>query len=157
MERIFAELAAEPAGQLKLIGKRDSYMINSWYSNLPKLKRNERDRNYLFMHPADAAARGVGEGDPVRIRSRDGAIEAPVRLSDALMAGVVAMTHGWGHGATPGMRFAQQHRGGQLQCAAALRARRVRADQQPGAHDRHRGRDRGARNAFGAQGAAATG
>ena len=37
------------------------------------LKRNERDRNYLFMHPADAAARGIGEGDPVRIRSRDGA------------------------------------------------------------------------------------
>ena len=118
MERIFSELAAEPAGQLKLIGKRDGYMINSWYSNLPKLKRNERDRNYLFMHPADAAARGVGEGDPVRIRSRDGAIEAPVRLSDALMAGVVAMTHGWGHGATPGMRFAQQTAG--VNCNALL-------------------------------------
>ena len=54
----------------------------------------------------------------MRIRSRDGAIEAPVRLSDALMAGVVAMTHGWGHGATPGMRFAQQTAG--VNCNALL-------------------------------------
>jgi anaerobic selenocysteine-containing dehydrogenase len=111
MQRLFDELQAEPAHQLKLIGKRDAYMINSWYSNLPKLKRNERDRNYLFMHPDDAAARRIADGAEVRISNRFGAIEAPVRISDALMPGVVAMTHGWGHAATPGMQFAQRTAG----------------------------------------------
>jgi anaerobic selenocysteine-containing dehydrogenase len=111
MNAIFAELAAEPRDQLKLISKRDAYMLNSWYSNLPKLKTKDRDRNYLFMHPDDARVRQIGDGASVRISNRYGTIEAPVKLSDELMPGVVAMTHGWGHGSTPGMRVAQQTAG----------------------------------------------
>ena len=111
MRKIFAELAAEPVDQLKLISKRDAYMINSWYSNLPKLKTRDRDRNYLFMHPEDAAMRQIDEGASVRIFNTNGAIEAPVKLTTELMRGVVAMTHGWGHSATPGMQVAQQTAG----------------------------------------------
>ena len=111
MRKIFADLAAEPTDQLKLISKRDAYMINSWYSNLPKLKTRGRDRNYLFMHPEDAALRQIDEGAAVRIFNRHGAIEAPVKLTTELMRGVVAMTHGWGHGATPGMTVAQRTAG----------------------------------------------
>ncbi len=118
MHRLFGELQAEPAHQLKLIGKRDAYMINSWYGNLPKLKRNDRDRNYLFMHPDEAAARGVADAAVVRISNRFGAIEAPVRITDTLMPGVVAMTHGWGQGATPGMRVAHDTAG--VNCNALL-------------------------------------
>ena len=118
MHRLFGELQAEPAHQLKLIGKRDAYMINSWYGNLPKLKRNDRDRNYLFMHPDDAAARGVADDAVVRISNRFGAIEAPVRITDTLMPGVVAMTHGWGQGATSGMRVAHDTAG--VNCNALL-------------------------------------
>jgi anaerobic selenocysteine-containing dehydrogenase len=106
MDRIFAELAAEPPSQLKLIGKRDAYMLNSWYSNLPKLRSRDRDRNYLYMHPDDAAARQIADGATVRISNRFGALEAPVRLTGDLMPGVVAMTHGWGHGTAPAMRVA---------------------------------------------------
>ncbi len=108
MQAIFTELAAEPASQLKLISKRDAYMINSWFANLPKLKTRDRDRNYLFMHPEDAAARQIDEGATVRIANRYGAIEAPVKLTNELMRGVVAMTHGWGHARSRGMTFAQQ-------------------------------------------------
>ena len=108
MRAIFDELAAEPASQLKLISKRDAYMINSWFANLPKLKTRDRDRNYLFMHPEDAAARQIDDGATVRIANRFGSIEAPVKLTDELMRGVVAMTHGWGHARSSGMTFAQQ-------------------------------------------------
>jgi anaerobic selenocysteine-containing dehydrogenase len=111
MNAIFAELSSERPDQLKLISKRDAYMLNSWYSNLPKLKTKDRDRNYLYMHPDDAQMRQIADGATVRISNRFGAIEAPVKLSDELMPGVVAMTHGWGHRATPGMRFAQKTAG----------------------------------------------
>lgn len=111
MDAIFAELAAEPPGQLKLIGKRDAYMLNSWYANLPKLKAQGRDHNPLFMHPDDARPRQIADGDRVRIENRFGAVEARVRLSDQLMPGVVAMTHGWGQGASPGLSVAQRSAG----------------------------------------------
>jgi anaerobic selenocysteine-containing dehydrogenase len=100
MEDLFNQLRAEPASQLKLISKRDPYMMNSWYSNLPKLKANNRDRNYLYMHPEDAAQRQIADGDQVRISNANGAIAAQVKVTDELMAGVVAMTHGWGHTGT---------------------------------------------------------
>lgn len=106
MAAIFEELQAAPADQLRLISKRDSYMMNSWYSNLPKMKRKARDRNYLFMHPADARLRQIADGAEVAIRNQHGEITAPVRLTEDLMPGVVAMTHGWGHRGVPGMTTA---------------------------------------------------
>ncbi len=111
MHTLFDDLAAEPPGQLKLITKRDAYMFNSWYANLPKLKAQGRDHNPLFMHPADAAARQIADGDQVRVANRHGRLQVAVKLSDQLMPGVVAMAHGWGQGASPGMAVAQQAAG----------------------------------------------
>jgi anaerobic selenocysteine-containing dehydrogenase len=107
----FRELDAEPANQLKLITKRDPYMHNSWYANVPVMKRGERDRNYLFMHPDDARARELSEGDVVRAHNAHGSVEIELKLADDLKPGVVAVTHGWGNARTPGMRFAQQTAG----------------------------------------------
>ncbi len=104
---IFVELAAEPVDQLKLITKRDANMMNSWYANVEKLKRKERGQNYLFMHPDDGEKRQLKEGQTVRVESRDGEIEIELKLSDDLMPGVVAVTHGWGHQNSGGMRFAR--------------------------------------------------
>lgn len=118
MGRIFDELAAEPPTQLKLITKRDAYMLNSWYSNLPKLKMRDRCQNYLFMHPKDAEFRQIADGDVVCIASANGRIQAPAKLTDDLMPGVVAMTHGWGHAHASGMRFAQRTAG--VNCNALL-------------------------------------
>jgi anaerobic selenocysteine-containing dehydrogenase len=107
-EQIFVELSSEPRDALKLITKRDSLMHNTWYHNVDKMKRGDRDRNYLFMHPSDAEARGLSDGEQVRISNAHGQVEAPLRISDDLMPGVVAMTHGWGNARTPGMRLAQR-------------------------------------------------
>ena len=106
MEKICIELETSPANQLKLIGKRDAYMINSWYANVAKLKFGKRDRNYLFMHPADAELRQIADGDLVAVSNKNGRIVTEVELTEDLMEGVVAMTHGWGHEKSAGMRVA---------------------------------------------------
>jgi anaerobic selenocysteine-containing dehydrogenase len=110
-ESICAELEAEPAGALKLINLRTPYMHNSWYHNVPSLKRPGRLENPLHMHPDDADARGLADGDRVRCRSPWGEVLASVAWDAKLMPGVVAMTHGWGNGRTPGMRTAERHPG----------------------------------------------
>lgn len=108
MARIFDELSAEPNNQLKLITKRDIHMMNSWYANLPNMKRGDKDRNYLYIHPEDGAQRQLQDGGLVRVTSPFGAIEVALKFSDDLMRGVVAMTHGWGNEKTSGMRVAAQ-------------------------------------------------
>jgi len=118
MANIFTELQAEPASQLKLISKRDAYMMNSWYSNLPKLKHRDRDRNYLYMHPTDAELRQIANGDQVNVSNDNGAIVSEVKLSDEVMRGVVAMTHGWGHARVTGMHTARDKPG--VNCNALL-------------------------------------
>jgi anaerobic selenocysteine-containing dehydrogenase len=110
-EQIFEELAREPAAQLKLISKRDAYMHNSWYANVPVMKRPGRDRNFLFMDPADAAERSLEDGARVRVSNEYGALEVELKLASDLRPGVVAMTHGWGNARTPGMRLAQKTAG----------------------------------------------
>ncbi|MCG8591950.1 MAG: molybdopterin-dependent oxidoreductase [Proteobacteria bacterium] len=110
-EAICRELEAEDEGQLKLITRRDEHMHNSWYHNVPKLKGRRHRSNPLYMNPRDAEARGLGEGDVVRVASDSGAIEVEIAFDDALMPGVVALTHGWGNAQTPGMSVAQAHPG----------------------------------------------
>ncbi|MBI5616216.1 MAG: molybdopterin-dependent oxidoreductase [Gammaproteobacteria bacterium] len=111
MQAIFDELAAEPAGGLKLITKRDAKMMNSWFANVPRLRTKSNLTNLLYMHPADAAARGLVDGMRVKVSNPHGTIEAPLALTDGLLRGVVAMPHGWGQGETSGMRVAQSHPG----------------------------------------------
>jgi len=118
MARIYTELAAEPADQLKLISKRDGYTFNSWYANVEKLKSHGRDKNYLFMHPLDGERRQIADGDDVRVSNSEGELQTSVKFTDTLMPGVVAMTHGGGQGQTSGMRTAQANPG--ANCNALL-------------------------------------
>ncbi len=107
MEVIFHELDAEPADQLKLITRRDGYMMNTWYANLPRMKRKGRDRNFLLMHPDDAAARQLRDGAVVTVRSPHGQRDIELKVDGDMMPGVVAMNHGWGHATAAGMRVAK--------------------------------------------------
>lgn len=101
--RVLAEvdrLAADPAPSaefpLRLIGLRELRSHNSWMHNAPLLMRGKRE-HVARVHPDDAAALGIGDGDAVRIVSKDGEVELPVRLTDEVLAGVVSVPHGWGH------------------------------------------------------------
>jgi anaerobic selenocysteine-containing dehydrogenase len=96
-------LLARPRNALELIGRRDLRSNNSWMHNCQRLM-NGRDRCTLQMSPGDAAARGLTDGAPVRIRSRAGAVEVTLQVTDAMRPGVVSLPHGWGHH-RPGARL----------------------------------------------------
>ena len=110
--RLFDEAIAEvDGGGLRLIHRRDPWMHNSWFANVARMKRGGRTTNPLSMHPDDAGALGFADGDPVLVASAHGEIATIIEHDDDLMAGVVSMVHGWGHGSSPRLRVAHEHPG----------------------------------------------
>lgn len=103
-----------PSSTLALIGRRDLRSNNSWMHNHPRLMKGP-DRCTLLMHPDDAAARGLGDGERVRVTSRTGAIDVPLQVSTDVARGVVSLPHGWGHGREGvRLRVASAHPGASL-------------------------------------------
>jgi anaerobic selenocysteine-containing dehydrogenase len=90
------EALAAPTAELVLIGRRHLRSNNSWMHNLPMLVRGP-ERCTLHVHPDDAARLGLTDGGRATIRSRVGAVDAPVEVTDAIRPGVVSLPHGWGH------------------------------------------------------------
>jgi anaerobic selenocysteine-containing dehydrogenase len=86
-----------------LVGRRNLRSNNSWMHNLPALAKG-KERCTLLVHPEDARSLGLAAGGRARVRSRVGAVEVPVELSDGMMRGVVSLPHGHGHDA-PGARL----------------------------------------------------
>jgi anaerobic selenocysteine-containing dehydrogenase len=58
----------------------------------PLLER-ENPRGILWINPADAAARTITTGMPVRVRSRRGEVKTRAVVSDQVPPGVVAMPY----------------------------------------------------------------
>jgi formate dehydrogenase len=88
------EASPEP-NTLQIIGLRERRTHNSWLHNHPSLSRAQT--NHLRMHPDDAKNREIGDGELVRVCGAGGHIEVPVRVTDRMMPGVVALPHGWDH------------------------------------------------------------
>ncbi|QKR98392.1 molybdopterin-dependent oxidoreductase [Sphingomonas sp. CL5.1] len=86
---------SRPAGTLVLIGRRDIRSINSWMHNSDKLVRSQHPT--LMIHPEDAAARDIADGDEVRVSNANGAIRVPAEITDGIARGTVSYPHGWGH------------------------------------------------------------
>ena len=75
--------------------KADNYM-NSTFADLDGHRKMEARKNQrLEMHPQDAAARGIGEGDAVRIWNDRGALTLTAMMNASLPAGVVAGQLDW--------------------------------------------------------------
>jgi len=85
-----------PKDQLLMIGRREQRTNNSWMHNVPSLVAGS-ERCLLLMHPDDAAARGVADGQRVVLSSRVHRGEVRLRVSDEMAPGVVSLPHGWGH------------------------------------------------------------
>lgn len=78
-----------------LARKADNYM-NSTFANLTGHRKMEsRTNQRLEIHPADAKARNLAEGDPVRIFNDRGSLQLIAMLNPSLPAGVVAARLDW--------------------------------------------------------------
>jgi len=105
-------LAQETAvSQLLLIGRREVRTNNSWMHNVPSLVSGA-ERCLLFVHPKDATARGIADGEKALLESRVHRGTVRVRVTDEVTPGVVSLPHGWGHAtAAPWQRVAGQRPG----------------------------------------------
>jgi formate dehydrogenase len=80
---------------LLLVNKRIREAMNSWLNESPGLFQLDRT-NVVEVHPDDAAAAGIEDGQTVRVTSSVGAIELAASVTDTLRPGVVCIPHGWG-------------------------------------------------------------
>jgi len=71
--------------------------------NSQRLVKGPR-RDQLWIHPDDAAARSIGEGDAVVLSSRVGEVQVTARVTDRVMPGAVCLPHGFGQ-SRPGVRL----------------------------------------------------
>jgi anaerobic selenocysteine-containing dehydrogenase len=103
-------------GALALIGRRDVRSSNSWLHNIPRLVKGP-ERCQLYVHPADAAVRGLSDGKPGILRSARGVVTVTVAITDEIMPGVVSLPHGWGHSMSGvQLSVAQLHPGVSVNC-----------------------------------------
>jgi len=92
---------------LRMIGMREPRSENSWMHNSPLLMRGDH-RHHALMHVDDAVERQITDGDEVTVSSPYGRIAVPVTLTKELVAGVIAIPHGWGHKGTGGWQLANR-------------------------------------------------
>ena len=79
-----------PAG-LPLVmvsAKTALHFLNTSYANLPRHARAEGEM-VVEMDPADAAPRGIADGDRVRVRNERGELMLAARVADGVRPGVV--------------------------------------------------------------------
>ncbi len=77
-----------------LTPKQHTRFLNSSYTHLPGHGPMEAGP-FVDLDPVDAAARGIGEGELVRVWNDRASLTAGARLSDRLRPGVVSIPFGW--------------------------------------------------------------
>ncbi len=77
------------------------YSINSSYVGFSE-REKQMGPARLRMHIKDAAARGIKDGDTVRMFNQRGSMLVRAQISDATRAGIVLMPHGWWASQLPG-------------------------------------------------------
>jgi biotin/methionine sulfoxide reductase len=94
--------AAAP-GELHLLANQPSHRLHSQLDmGTASQSTKVAGREPIRLHPADAAARGLAEGDVALVRSLQGSLLAGVVVSEALLPGVAQMhTGAWFDGSAP--------------------------------------------------------
>ena len=82
----------DPGHPLVMVTPKSRARTHSIHDNQPILSR--ADRQDVWLHPDDAAVRGIVDGDPVRVFNRRGATVLPARVTDRIARGVVCMKEG---------------------------------------------------------------
>ena len=79
---------------LQLLTPNTKNRIHSQFGNLPSIRALDPD-TLAEMSPADAAARGIDDGDRVRVFNDRGEVEINVRLDHSLRRGCLVVHNGW--------------------------------------------------------------
>jgi formate dehydrogenase len=96
LERLEADGPGDPGYPLRLIGMREMTSHNSWMHNAERLMPESRSLR-LRINPVDAEAAGLRDGDTACVTSSAGSVRVPVTVTGRMIAGTVALPHGWGH------------------------------------------------------------
>jgi molybdopterin guanine dinucleotide-containing S/N-oxide reductase-like protein len=81
---------------LEFLGRKADNYMNSTFANLDghrKMEASKRDR--LEMHPQDARARGIAEGETVRVFNDRGSLRLTAHVNGSVPQGVVAAQLDW--------------------------------------------------------------
>jgi anaerobic selenocysteine-containing dehydrogenase len=88
--------ASKAAGfPLELLSRKPDNHLNSTFANLPSVREMEPQMGDLEMHPTDAEARGVRNGDRVRVFNSRGEIVLRAQVDGSVASGVVAARLDW--------------------------------------------------------------
>jgi anaerobic selenocysteine-containing dehydrogenase len=79
---------------LAIISPPAHNFLNSSFANLPTFVKAEKEP-HLEIHPSDAAARGVKDGDRVRVFNDRGEFKLKARVSEKARPGVVVALSVW--------------------------------------------------------------
>jgi anaerobic selenocysteine-containing dehydrogenase len=88
---------------LQCIVPPNRFFLNSSFSQSERLRRRQKTPTVLVA-PADAAERGIGDGDAVVVTSARGAARFAAELTDRTRPGVVVVEGVWWHRFHPGGR-----------------------------------------------------
>ena len=81
---------------LEFLPRKADHYMNSTFANLDGHRSMEARTNHrLEIHAVDAGARGIAEGDPVRIWNDRGSLRLTAMISDRIPSGVVAGRLDW--------------------------------------------------------------
>ena len=80
---------------LGMSGARSKRFTHSQFHQIPSLSLN-REGCVVDIHPDDAAAYGIGEGNRVRVETPRGWIVMAARLSEVVHQGAIRIAWGWG-------------------------------------------------------------
>ena len=79
---------------LQILTPNTKNRIHSQFGNLPTI-RSLDPHTYAEVSPADAADRGIADGDRVKIYNDRGSVEIRVRFDNSLRPGCVVVHNGW--------------------------------------------------------------
>ncbi len=79
---------------LNIVSPKSHGFLNSCYANMTQKIRGQGEQ-FVMVSPADAAARGITEGDVVRVFNDRGAFEAVAQITADVNPGVVVATLGY--------------------------------------------------------------
>jgi anaerobic selenocysteine-containing dehydrogenase len=88
---------------LNILTPKNHAFLNSGYANIAR-QLGHAGEQYVMIHPADARARGIAEGEQVEVFNDLGRFQAEAQVSDEVRPGVIVSPLGYWASVSPGGR-----------------------------------------------------